>query len=82
MENSKGTAGALTQCRGMGEKAFSAARAHKEKARDAASVTNEWLTKLKNQTKSERGKNKNAKATDKVTEIFFSFLLISYPSWV
>jgi hypothetical protein len=57
----------------MGEKAFSAARVHNEKARDAASVTNEWLTKLKNQTKSERGKNKNAKAADKVTEAFFLF---------
>lgn len=32
---------------GMGRKAFSAARVHKEKARDAASVTNKWLTKLK-----------------------------------
>lgn len=48
-ENSEGTAGALTQCggwgggggrRGMGKKAFSAARVHKEKARDAALVTN------------------------------------------
>lgn len=47
---------------------------HKEKA----SVTNEWLTKLKNQTKSERGKNKNAKATDKVTEmVLFPFGFIS-----
>lgn len=65
---------------GMGRKAFSAARVHKEKARDAASVTNEWLTKLKNQTKSERGKNKNAKAADKVTEMFFCFSF--GPSWV
>lgn len=43
------------------------------KARDAASVTNKWLTKLKNQTKSERGKNKNIKAADKVTEIYLLF---------
>ena len=40
-ENSEGTAGALTECRGTGKKALSAARAHKEKARDAASVTND-----------------------------------------
>lgn len=45
---------------------------HKEKARDAASVTNKWLTKLK--TKSERGKNKNAKAADKVTEMFWFYI--------
>lgn len=55
---------------GYGQK-LSQQRAHRDQAGDAASLTNEWLTKLKNQTKSERGKNKNAKATDKVTEIFF-----------
>lgn len=30
------------------------------------------VNQLKNQTKSERGKNKNAKAADKVTEMAFS----------
>lgn len=44
--------------REMGEKAFSAARVHKEKARDAALVTNKWLTKLKNQTKVKEEKTK------------------------
>lgn len=62
---------------GYGQK-LSQQRAHRDQAGDAASLTNEWLTKLKNQTKSERGKNKNAKATDKVTEILFFFFFFSF----
>lgn len=54
---------------GMGKKAFSAARVHKEKARGAALVTNKWLTKVKTKQKGER-KNQKHKATGKVTERF------------
>lgn len=60
--------------RGMGKKAFSAARVHKEKARGAALVTNKWLTKLKTKQKGER-KNQKHKATGKVTERFCFFSL-------
>jgi hypothetical protein len=44
---------------GMGKKAFSAARVHKEKARGAALVTNKWLTKLKTKQKGERKNQKH-----------------------
>lgn len=72
-EKGEGAAGSLT-CAGRWAGKLSQQRARTQKtARDAAPVTNKWLTKLKNQTKSERGKNKNAKATDKVTETDFLF---------
>lgn len=74
--NSEGTAGALTRCRGMGRKAFSAAKSAHGEGEGCSFGYKQWLTKLKNQTKSERGKNKNAEAADKVTEtvlVFFWF---------
>lgn len=67
---------------GMGKKAFSAARVHKEKARGAALVTNKWLTKLKTKQKGERKNQKHKGHWQGHRKIFVSFLLVSDPNWV
>lgn len=58
---------------GNGEVSFLSSKSAQRKGQGCSFGYKQWLTKLKNQTKSEREKNKNAKAAGKVTEIVFLF---------